>query len=233
MATPMVGITWTADVVRRSAGAGENALKYAAILIEAGLTPVLVTPQAGAGMLARLDGLMVPGGPDVGPSRYGQEAGELLGAVVPELDDLEVESVHAARARNLPIFGICRGQQLINVALGGTLHQHVDHPQWAESAPSLPVHEVEILAGTHLRRTLGVEVASVNSGHHQAVDVVAPSLRISARSADGCIEGLEAEALLITTVQWHPEEMPGEAGTRLLLAAFARWCGRDVRAQDS
>jgi len=173
-------------------------------------------------VLSRIDGLLLSGGPDVAPWRYGQAPGDKLGEVAPELDEHELELVHDARSRHLPILGICRGQQLINVALGGTLRQHVDHPQW-DGDPSRPTHQVEIVAGTHLHRALGVERAEVNSGHHQAVDVIAPPLQASARSADGLVEAMEAEDLLVMAVQWHPDEMPGDTISRRLMAGFAGW----------
>ena len=222
MVQPMVGITWSSDIVERSSSPGENALKYANLLTQAGMTPVLVTPGSSTNLLDRLDGLLLPGGPDIAPSRYGQEPGPHLGAVVPELDTLELEFANAAHARQLPILGICRGQQLINVALGGTLHQHVAHPQRDDDL-SRAAHQIEILADTHLHRALGVDRAAVNSGHHQAVDEIAPPLHPSACSADGIVEALEAEDLLIMAVQWHPEEMPSDEISRRLLAGFAGW----------
>jgi putative glutamine amidotransferase len=218
----MVGLTWTDDIVTRSGHPGENALRYLSLLSRAGLVPVLVTPGVTTALLARLDGVVVPGGPDIAPARYGQEPGPHTEASLDDLDSLELDVVTAARARNLPILGICRGQQLINVALGGSLHQHVDHPQWGED-PSAPVHDVQILAGTYLQRSLGVDVAAVNSGHHQAVDRLAPSLRTAAVSSDGCVEAVEAPDLLIVAVQWHPEEMPDAPTSHRLVDGFAQW----------
>jgi putative glutamine amidotransferase len=221
-AGPMVGLTWTNDIVARSAGLGENALRYLSLLSRGGLVPVLVMPGTPTALLARLDGLVIPGGPDVAPARYGQEPGPHTEASVHELDALELDFVIAARARNLPLLGICRGQQVINVALGGSLQQHVDHPQWGED-PAAPIHDVEILAGTFLRRTLGVDVTAVNSGHHQAVDRLAPPLRRAAVSSDGCVEAVEAADLLVLAVQWHPEEMPDAQTSQRLVEGFARW----------
>ncbi len=225
MARPVVGLTWSSDLVGRAAGAGENALKYLSLLADAGMTPLLLTPGAGRGVVAGLDGLLLPGGPDIAPARYGQEPGEHLELVDAELDSLELEVFEAARSRRLPVLGICRGQQLLNVALGGTLHQHIAHPQWDEADPSAPVHLVRLLDGSHLRRVLGVDSAQVNSGHHQAVDVVAPPLTASAHSDDGCVEALEGADLLVMSVQWHPDEMRDEETTRRLMAGFAEWMG--------
>jgi putative glutamine amidotransferase len=224
MANPLVGLTWSDDLVGRSSGPGENALQYMSLMVEAGMTPVLLTPGSGTDVVAQLNGLLLPGGPDIAPAEYGQEPGDHLESVVPELDALELEAFHAARALRRPVLGICRGQQLINVALGGTLHQHVVHPQWGDD-PSAAVHEVSISAGTHLHRVLGVDTALVNSGHHQAADVVAQPLTVSAHSADGCVEALESVELLVMSVQWHPDEMRGAQTSRRLMAGFAEWMG--------
>jgi putative glutamine amidotransferase len=218
----MVGITWSDDLTARSSGPGEDPLKYANRLIAAGIVPVFITPSSSAGVLRRLDGLLVPGGPDIAPERYGETASGKLGGTEPDLDSLELEQVADARDRRLPILGICRGQQLINVALGGTLHQHVTHPQWGDD-PAQPVHDVRITAGTQLHRILGVATARVNSGHHQAVAVVAPSLIACAYSDDGHVEAVESGEHRIVAVQWHPEEMPATELTGRLFAAFAAW----------
>ena len=194
------------------------------LLVEAGMTPVLITPGTSTAILSSLDGLLLPGGPDIAPSVYGQEPDQQLGLVAPELDALELEFAHAARTHRRPVLGICRGQQLLNVALGGTLHQHVVHPQW-DGDPGKPVHEVTIDAGTYLHRVLGVDRVQVNSGHHQAVDLVAEPLHASAHSPDGCVEALEAEELLLLSVQWHPEEMRGAGTSRRLMSGFGRWLG--------
>lgn len=224
MTAPAVGVTWGHDLVGRSSRPGESALKYMSLLVEAGMTPVLLTPGCGTAMVARLDGLLLPGGPDIDPAQYGQQPTDRLGTVVAELDELELDFFHAARAAGRPVLGICRGQQLLNVALGGTLHQHVDHPQWGED-PGTVVHDVSIEVGTRLHRVLGVDSAQVNSGHHQAVDAVAGPLRAAAHSADGCVEALEAPDLLVMSVQWHPEEMRDDQVSRLLMAGFADWLG--------
>lgn len=224
MGERLVGMTWGRDLVLRSAGRGESVPRYAQMLVDAGLIPVLLTPGSGAGVIRRLDGLLVPGGPDVSPSTYGQEPTAELGPVDAQLDALEISTILAARDARLPIMGICRGHQVVNVAMGGSLHQHVVHPQWGDDA-SKPVHDLEVVEGTFLRRVLGVDRTRVNSGHHQAVDRVAAGLRACAFSTDGQVEALESEELRILAVQWHPEEMPAAASTALLMEAFADWVG--------
>jgi putative glutamine amidotransferase len=221
----MIGITWGRNVVKRSAGLGENLLRYQDLLVRAGLTPVVITPDSGTEVLSRLEGLMIPGGPDIAPSRYGAAPHPRLERTAPdldELDELEITLVRRARELNVPVLGICRGQQLVNVAFGGTLHQHISHPQWG-SDPAEPVHGVDILAATHLRDLLGVDRLDVNSGHHQAVDTVAPDLVVSAVSSDRFIEAIEAPDLSVMAVQWHPEEIPDAESTERLMAGFARW----------
>lgn len=222
MRRPMVAITWGRDLVRRSANPGENALKYQDLLVRAGMTPVLITPGVSTSVLSRVDGLLVPGGPDIAPRIYGQESTDELGDVDPELDQLELDAVRSGHARQMPMLGICRGQQLINVALGGTLHQHISHPQWGDD-PAQAAHGVQILPGTHLHRLLGVGTARVNSGHHQAIHSVAPDFVACAHSTDGWVEAIEAQSLRAMAVQWHPEEMPDAPTTHRLMDGFRQW----------
>jgi len=172
-------------------------------------------------------GLLLPGGRDIIPSHYGHEAHETLGTTDPGRDDFELELVRAAMARGVPIIGICRGMQMLNVALGGTLVQDVglvkawvDHPSdptltsWREivaaslangSLPDHPRHHISITPGSELHRALGVEEIDVSSFHHQAIDRVAERLRVTARSHDGVIEALEAEGFVLG-VQWELHE---------------------------
>jgi gamma-glutamyl-gamma-aminobutyrate hydrolase PuuD len=165
------------------------------------------------------DGIVLPGGRDIIPSHYGHDAHEALGNTDPGRDDFELELVRAAMARGLPLVGICRGMQMLNVALGGTLHQDVglveawvDHPSdptltsWRtivtasvadEALPDHPRHGVSIVHGSQLHRALGVEQIDVSSFHHQAIDQVAPGLRVTARADDGVIEALEADGFVL------------------------------------
>ena len=218
----MVGITWSRDIVDRSSRPGENALRYADLLAGAGILPMLVTPGEAGGLWRRMDGLLLPGGPDINPARYGQEPGPLLGAVDDDLDTLELLLFEDATAHALPVLAICRGQQVVNVALGGTLHQDIDHPQW-DGDPGAATHTVELVPGTILREALGSDSLAVNSGHHQAIDRLAGALQVSARSGDGQVEGVESPVMRVLAVQWHPDEMPEAESSRRLTARFREW----------
>jgi putative glutamine amidotransferase len=180
-------------------------------------------------LLDRLEGLLLPGGADVNPQRYGQVAGPALGEVDDDLDTLELSLVHLAADCGLPLLGICRGQQVVNVAFGGTLFQDLPaegrtrfpHATPPEKGRDHLAHEIEIHAGTRLREIMGTERLKVNSFHHQAVRQVAPGLRVSAVSAvDGVIEGLESADGRIVTIQCHPEELTALAWARTLFEAF-------------
>ena len=160
-------------------------------------------------LVARLDGLVLSGGADIDPARYGAAPDEQLGALEPERDEWELALLGAARATGIPVLAICRGFQLVNVALGGSLRQHVEldegvgHPQWDVNGREM-THRVTLTPGSITSTFLDPEIG-VNSLHHQVVDVVAPSLSVSAVAPDGVIEGLESEDGLILAVQWHPE----------------------------
>ncbi|MCG5031436.1 gamma-glutamyl-gamma-aminobutyrate hydrolase family protein [Mesosutterella sp. OilRF-GAM-744-9] len=159
------------------------------------------------------DGFIAPGGCDVAPHFYGEEPRRGLGRTTPVRDAFEIGIIRAARSQGLPVFGICRGLQVINVALGGTLYQDiptelpgsfVQHSQ--KAAPDRPVHHVSIEPGSRLAAIFGEE-AFVNSRHHQAVKDPAPSLAVAARAKDGVVEALESGDGLVSAVQWHPEDL--------------------------
>ena len=182
-------------------------------------------PQVAPALLGRLDGVLVPGGADVNPRRYGESPREGLGDVDDDLDSLELALVHAALDRELAVFGICRGHQVVNVAMGGSLYQDlardgvtsVRHATDPAPGRDQRVHSIEVKPGTRLRELLGADRVEVNSFHHQAVRRVAPGLVISAVSTvDGVIEGLESVDGRIFTVQCHPEELTRLAWARAL-----------------
>jgi putative glutamine amidotransferase len=156
-------------------------------------------------------GLLLMGGTDVNPRRYGAVARPETDEPDDERDRVELEQIHAAIERNLPIFGICRGLQVLNVYHGGTLIQHIDgtakHDPEKEDH-SEAAHEVSFEAGSRLAEIAGVARWGVNSRHHQAVEKAGAGLCISARDAeDGTVEGLERpDKRFVVAVQWHPED---------------------------
>ncbi|SOD87829.1 gamma-glutamyl-gamma-aminobutyrate hydrolase family protein [Streptomyces sp. Ag109_G2-15] len=171
-----------------------------------GLTAMLPpdAPERAADAVERLDGLVIAGGPDVDPSRYGAERSPRTGPPAPERDVWELALIEAALAAGVPVLGICRGMQLLNVALGGTLVQHMDgHAQVVGVFGSHPVKPVP---GT---RYAGIvpEETSVPTYHHQAVERLGTGLVPSAHAEDGTVEAIELPPSegWVLGVQWHPE----------------------------
>ena len=172
----------------------------------AGAEPVDLPP--GSATVAGIDGLLLPGGWDVDPELYGEKPDPKLGPIDRELDDTELRLFHQAREKKLPIMGICRGQQVINVAMGGSLIQHMEDHDAREIGRAHLAHSIEVLdPNSELAHAAGGTKIKVNSLHHQAVKAVAPGLHESARGDDGTVEGLESDDGLIVAVQCHPEEL--------------------------
>ena len=166
--------------------------------------PIDVEP---ADVAEHLDGLLLSGGADIAPDRYGAKAETDLYPPELDRDAFELAMLDQAVARKLPTLGICRGLQMINVHAGGSLHQHVpEHAAFDQSTTHLH-HEVTIEAESALGAMYG-ETRAVNSLHHQTVDQLGDGLRITARDGDGSVEGLEHADLPIVAVQWHPEMLP-------------------------
>jgi putative glutamine amidotransferase len=230
------GVLRTWDAAERT---GVN-VAYVRSVLAAGGVPIILSPVLGPAYAMRaldgVDGLLLSGGEDIHPAWYGAEPSLHLYPPSRERDLFELALFAAARQRELPILGICRGIQLVNVGLGGTLFQDlpserpgpVAHdPGGSRDARS---HEVRLQEGSRAARALGRTVLSVNSFHHQAVERLAGGLLASGWSADGLIEAVEspAEAPWLVAVQWHPEEMHAEAAAperglfRALIEAAAR-----------
>ena len=210
-------------------------LNYVRSLEGAGLVPVIVpplaAPAAAGAIIASCAGLLLTGGEDVDPARYGVPAHPATGTPHGPRDETELAMFRAAMASHTPVLAICRGIQLANVALGGTLVQDlpterpsgVRHDQPDERGER--THAVSVTPGTRLADALGATALRVNSYHHQAVDRLGEGLIVTGRSPDGVIEAVEAidPAWWMVAVQWHPEDLTTDvqAWDRGLFAAFA------------
>ena len=214
---PLIGITCGSIGERGRVKYGQNA-SYVRAIEEAGGVPLLIPPQSSIDELYEvLDGILFTGGGDLEPTLYDSEDRGSEG-VDPDRDQLELALARRAADAGLPIFGICRGQQLINVALDGGLLQDVgEHRQDAPRGAA--THEVEVAPGSHLADAIGERV-EVNTFHHQVVDPdrIGRGLKVTAFSDDGqrFIEGLESEDGKILAVQWHPEDMTDRDWARRL-----------------
>ena len=192
-------------------------LTYMHAIELAGGVPVVLPPLHNGfeTLLARLDGICLSGGPDLDPAAYGARAHEQLGPTEPALDRFELELARAAAAVGLPLLGVCRGAQALNVARGGTLHQHVEGHRQTELATQ-PVHAVRIAPRSRVSRVLKTRATQVNSFHHQAVDELGEGLVACAWAPDGTIEAIEDRRHpFLLGVQWHAEtlvEHPGQLG---------------------
>ena len=210
----------------------------------AGGLPVYVPPGLDPETLRdlydRLDGLLLPGGPDVRPALYGQSQHPMSLVIDDPRDALELRLARWAAAEDLPVLGICRGHQVLNVALGGTLVQDIPsqvnttlkHDQVDGLPRSNRLHTVAIAEDSQLAAILGETHVSVNSLHHQSVAEVAPGARVTATAPDGVVEALEVPGKpFLLSVQWHPEDLYAEdpAMARLFEAFVA--AARERHAQ--
>lgn len=208
----------TASVLTAASGVGFETERVAA----AQMSPEHLVTRVDAA-----DAVIVTGGEDVDPRFYeGRTDEPHLGQTFPDADRAQIAAVRRAVETRVPLVGICRGMQLVNVALGGDLVQHLDtggHVSGADDADTMVEHSVEIDADSALAGVLGATALDVRSSHHQAVDRPAEGLRIVARAGDGTAEALEHERAPVWCVQWHPEDSKsrGTVLTDLLEAALA------------
>ena len=213
-------------------------LDYVQAILRAGGLPVVLPPlipELAGPLLDGVDGLCIPGGPDIHPRHYGAIPHEMLGPTEGELDMFERALVWEALERGTPLLGICRGAQMINVALGGTLHQHLPAcvpdalPHRQDVDMSQTTHPVRVARDSLLAGVLGERVA-VNSLHHQAVDRLGEGLVAVAWAPDGVVEAIEGTGDgFVVGVQWHAEGLAEQPEERRLLEAFvataAEWRG--------
>ena len=237
-AFPLVAVTAT---IKPYDGAPRARLNesYLRAIEDARLTPIIVGPLENldrcADVLGAVRGLVLTGGEDVDPAEYGAQPHPALGQINPRRDRWEIALVRAAMERRIPTLAICRGVQVLNVALGGTLVQDIP-AQWPGALGHevddrrARTHPVNVVEGSLTEAALGGATITVNSVHHQAIEQLAPGLRITARSPDGLVEAVETEdsAWWAVGVQWHPEELTStaEPWDRGLFAAFAARCRR-------
>jgi putative glutamine amidotransferase len=233
MTAPVIVLTSTTKLIDGMMRVRLNEA-YVQAMRGAGLTPVIVPPLSPDELepiVAVARGVVLTGGEDVDPTEYGASN---AGSHEPhhDRDKFELALVRLARERNLPTLAICRGIQVVNVALGGTLVQDIptecpstiNHDQHEQR--TLRVHDVYVEAGSKLANAVGATKIVVNSSHHQAVANVADGLAVTARSPDGIIEGVEwqGDFWWMLGVQWHPEELAAdnEEWDRALFKAFAK-----------
>jgi putative glutamine amidotransferase len=242
MSKPLIGITCGAH--KRDTGEFVYGVlpAYPRSVEQAGGLPLLIPPGVDPVALreiySRLDGVLLTGGGDVDPSRYGMADDGLVHGVEPDRDAVEITVAQWAAAEDKPLLGICRGVQVTNVALGGTLYRDIDteydaaktsdsvtgvtHDLFGKMPRGYEAHGVEIAPDTRLAKILGTSTVKVNTLHHQALRDVAPQLKVVAHAPDGIVEGVELpSAKFFFGVQWHPEEMtPFSEPMRRLFSAF-------------
>jgi putative glutamine amidotransferase len=207
---------------------------YVRALVAAGCAPVLIPllddDERLRAIYQRLDGIVFPGGADIAPQEYGEEPIGNLNVVEAARDRTELTLARWAVADDLPTLGICRGQQVLNVALGGSLYQDlrhqgvtsVDHSDADGRARTALMHRVRLDPDSRLAQLIDETIIEVNSLHHQAVKAVAPQLKVTGTSEDGVIEALESDdRRFLIAVQWHPEEIDDLPWVRRLFAGFA------------
>jgi putative glutamine amidotransferase len=233
MAAPLIGIT--TDRMVRNSGLLQQGITQAYIeaVYQAGGCPVLIPlggPEATyAELVQRLDGMLFTGGGDMHPAAYASQPHPKVTYVDEDRDRVEIALLHFAIERRLPFLGICRGMQVINVALGGTLFEDITEQRpdsvKHDYSPGYPrnylAHSVDIENGSRLQQVLRFQLAQVNSLHHQAVHRLAEGLTATATASDGVLEALElADYPFGLAVQWHPEWLREHLCMRALFSEF-------------
>jgi putative glutamine amidotransferase len=194
------------------------------------LDPGPISPDRAAALLEPFDALVLTGGPDVDPTTYGQPAHERTYGVDRVADDYESILFRTAIAQQLPTLAICRGIQIVNVALGGSLYQHIEEEPGVEphgapgEANGERVHDVAIESGTLLRKVLQTDRARCSCHHHQAIARLGDGLRATARATDGIVEAVELTDAPLLAVQWHPEDTAGDDPVQQRLFDWACSC---------
>lgn len=232
MIQPLIGITTHANDAPHRAELDRLRDQIINGVERAGGLPVLIPPGLSEptlrGIFVRADGLLLSGGGDLAPSLYGADPSALVDGIDSARDWTELTLVRWALDAAKPMFGICRGLQVLNVACGGTLYRDIgEYPQAQPHTfyPGYPfdlrAHPIEIAAESHLAQIVARATIEVNSLHHQACREIPAGVRIAARAPDGMVEALEVPGHpLALAVQWHPEALPDLAETRALFGAL-------------
>ncbi len=205
---------------------------YVRAIMQAGGVPVLIPSSIAEdgwdALYARLDGILLSGGGDIALDHFTGDPHPRIDDVDPARDSVELKLVHAAAEDGKPFLGICRGCQVMNVALGGTLYTHIpdqlpgalDH-SYPGNMRTVLVHQVKIEEGTHIAEIYGEPLIKVNSLHHQGLKDIAPSVRVAGYAPDGLVEAIELpDHPFGLAVQWHPEWLTDQEGTRNLFRKF-------------
>ena len=211
---PIIGITFSSNII---SGTSKN---YIHAIEEFGGTVRKLYPGVPDSKFADIDGLLLTGGPDIDPKYYGEEVHETTD-INPDRDELELPLCKRAMEENLPVFGICRGIQIMNVAIGSSLYQdipsqftdHLTHKILVNTNDSW--HNIQIQRSSLLNQITGETIAEVNSRHHQSLKVIGEGFTVTAQSKDGIIEAIEDESKrFVLGVQYHPERMFQTAESR-------------------
>ena len=229
---PVIGITAVASFDEKM---HSQRVTYAQAIWEAGGEAILLPCNPDKSnckqIVSMLDGLLAPGGHDIAPELYGGQVDEACGIYTLYEDDYDMELIKEAVSQKKPVFGICRGMQIINVLYGGTLYQDIP-TQYSEELLHTRVtpdeenfHTVDIEKNSYLAKVLGVtEAVQVNTSHHQAVKDVAEGFVVTAKAPDGIIEAIENIDASVLCVQWHPERLQNMEIYQKLMKDFVNRC---------
>lgn len=211
---------------------------YIDAIMQAGGVPVLIPSMIAEdgwdALYSRLDGILFSGGGDIALEHFSGDSHPRIDDVEPERDSVELKMLNAAASDGKPMLGICRGCQVMNVALGGTLYTHIpdqlpnalDHA-YPGNKRTILVHEVKLEEGTHIAEVMGEPIVKVNSLHHQGLKDIAPSLRVTGYAPDGLVEAVELpDHPFAIAVQWHPEWLTDQESTRNLFRKFVEAAGK-------
>ncbi len=235
---PLIGITTYQSTNLQGYPTVALMQSYIQAVMQAGGVPVLIPSMLAEdgwdAVYSRLDGVLLSGGGDIALEHFPGEPHPRIADVEPERDSVELNLVQAAASDGKPFLGICRGCQVLNVALGGTLYTHIrdqfpnalDH-DYPGNMRTVLVHEVKIEEGTRIAEVMGEPILKVNSLHHQGLKDMAPSLRIAGYAPDGLVEAIELPNHPFgLAVQWHPEWLTDQQPTRNLFRKFIEAAGK-------